>query len=184
MILTFILPRRKTRVVKSKGSKGWVMVRQKALRVMVIHVVGSCEMWLGGGWHQACLRVLHHAVLLHAARCSSQLLPDVEGEVVGGEEGYGPLYRKVGLCQRDQTALLFLLILVGLRQGLMVLQVMFHWFWLDDASQLAAHIGSILHPSKASLLVTRLLLLLLRCLRKMSLRTCFHFNERLSFPVT
>ena len=75
--------------MKSKGSKGWVMVRQKALRV--IHAVGRRQMTgLGGdSWHHvACVRVLHllHAVLmlLHAAGCSSQLLPDVEGEVVGG----------------------------------------------------------------------------------------------------
>ena len=136
---------------------------------MVIHAVGSREMWLGGGWHHAGLRVLHHAVLLHAARRSSQLLPNVEGEMVGGEEGYGPLYWKVGLCQRYQTVLLLLLVLVGLRQGFVVLQVVLDRFRLDDASQLAAHIGSILHPSKASFLRIRLLLLL-RCLRKMSLR--------------
>ena len=95
-------------------SKGWVMEGQKALRVMVIHFVGSCEMRLGGGWRHDSLRVLHHAVVLHVARRSSQLLPDVEGGY--GVEGYGPQYRKVGLCQRPQT--------VGLRQGLMVLLVM------------------------------------------------------------
>ena len=85
-------PRRKCRVVKSKGSKGWMVIRQKALRVVLIHVVASCKLLVGRGWHHA---VLHHAVLLHAARRGSQLLPDVEGEVVGGEERNGPLYREV-----------------------------------------------------------------------------------------
>ena len=85
-------PRRKCRVVKSKGSKGWMVIRQKALRVVLIHVVASHKLLVGRGWHHA---VLHHAVLLHAARRGSQLLPDVEREVVGGEERNGPLYREV-----------------------------------------------------------------------------------------
>ena len=131
-------------------------VRQKALRVMLIHAVASGKMLLGRGWHHAG-RVLHHAVMLHAACRGSQLLPDVEGEMVRGEERYGPLYRKVRLGQRDQAVLLhrpLLLLLVGLRHGFVVLHMMLHWFRLDDARQLVAHIGNIAHPCKASWLLT------------------------------
>ena len=112
--------------------------------------------------------------MLHAAGSRSQLLPDVEREVVGGEERNGSLYREVGLCQRDHAVLLnpLLLISVGLNQAFLVLQVVLNWFWLYDARQLVdiGNIGNILHPWEASLMLTRLLLLLLllRCLRKMS----------------
>lgn len=156
--------------MKSKGSKGWVVIRQKALRVVLIHVVASCKLLVGRGWHHT---VLHHAVLLHAACRGSQFLPDVEREVVGGEERNGPLYREVGLRQRDHPVLLnpLLIISVRLSQAFLVLQVVLNWFWLYDARQLVdiGNIGNILHPWEASLMLTRLLLLLLlRCLRKMS----------------
>ena len=173
--------------MKCKGSKGWVVVRQKALRVVLIHVVASGKLLVGGGWHH-----LHHAVLLHAACRGSQLLPDVEREVVGGEEGDGSLYRQMGLCQRDHLLNPILLVSVGLSQAVLVLLLMLHWFWLDDARQLVdiGSIGSIVHSCKAALmLLTRLLLLLLllRCLSKMSLRFLtnrFLFIEISPFIVT
>ena len=58
----------------SKWSDGWVMVRQKALRVVVIHTVGRPDLLLRRYWQQA--------LMLHAAGSRAQLLPDVEREVV------------------------------------------------------------------------------------------------------
>ena len=74
----------------------------------------------------------------------------------------------MGLGQGDQTVLLhpLLLLLIGLRQTFLVLNIVLHWFWFDNVCQLNG-IGRIVHPWEASLLVT---CLLLRCLRNMLLR--------------
>ena len=83
-------------------------------------------------------------MVLHAAGRRPQLLPDVDREVVRGEEGDWPLDRQVRLGQRHQAALL----LPSLHLFL-VLNMVLNGLRLDDGGELVG-VGGIINSRETS----------------------------------
>ena len=89
-------------------------------------------------------------MVLHAAGRRPQLLPDVDREVVGGEEGDRPLDRQVRLGQRHQAALLppsLHLIVIGLT--FLVVKMVLNRLRLDDGGELVG-VGGIINSRETS----------------------------------
>ena len=88
--------------------------------------------------------------MLHAAGRRSQLLPDVDREVVRGEERDWPLDRQVRLGQRHQAALLppsLHLIVIGL--SFQVVEMVLNGLRLDDRGELVG-VGAIINSRETS----------------------------------
>ena len=88
--------------------------------------------------------------MLHAAGRRPQLLPDVDREVVRGEEGDWPLDRQVRLGQRHQAALLppsLHLIVIGL--SFLVVEMVLNGLRLDHGGELVGG-GSIFNSRETS----------------------------------